>query len=342
MKILLVGEVSKGSATFFVEKALRDSEAQVQTVNTGNFFRLTLGNRIINKFRRTPFYWGTGRINAEVLSAAKSFSPDLVLFLKPVLIRPKTISELAKTSKVFSWYPDYVLFPKTASTFFYESIPLYDCHFSFNFANVAELTKLGAKKSLFLPCAADADFHRPIQVSEAEKESLGADVVFVGTYANEPRSEYLESLCKEGYDIKIFGNGWEKHPKSSCLWRRGAIQDKALYAEDMSKILVSNKIALAFVRKHNNETLACRTFEIPACGAFLLHERTSKTGEVFEEGRDAEFFGDYEEMKKKIDFYLQHDAERAQIAKSGREKVLAKHLMLHRVREIIAVFGEMS
>jgi len=343
MRILLVGEFWKGSASFFTERAFLELGIEVKTINTGDFFSITFINRVINKFRRTPVYLGTASLNSHILSIAEHFSPDFILFLKPVLIQPRTVNKLGRIAKVFSWYPDYVLFPKTASSFFYESIPLYDCHFSFNFANVAELTKLGAKKSLFLPCAADPGFHRPVPVSEEEKKSLGADVVFVGTYANEDRSEYLEKLCGEGYYIKIFGNGWEKHPRNSCLWRKGAIQSKALYAEEMSKVLGASKITLAFVRKHNNETLACRTYEIPACGGFMLHERTGKTGEVLKEGEEAEFFSGYTEMKKKIDFYLNHDELRKQIALNGRKKILeGGHLMVDRAKEIVAVFKEMS
>ncbi len=58
----------------------------------------------------------------------------------------------------------------------------------------------------------------------------------------------------------------------------------------MSRVLNASKITLSFIREHNKETLACRTYEIPVAGGFMLHQRTEKTGEALEEDKEAVFF----------------------------------------------------
>ncbi|MEK7629870.1 MAG: glycosyltransferase [Patescibacteria group bacterium] len=343
MKVLLTGKWTGGGGEInFIYKALKKLNIEVDIVRQEEYFNTSLINKISYRLLRTPYYFFTGKLNKELIKRVKSFKPDFILCFKPILIKPKTVKALSGITKVFSWYPDYVLFPKTCSTYFYKSIPLYDCHFFFNFANSKELLKLGAKKAIFLTCAADPDCHKPTEVTPEEKDRLGADIVFIGTYAKENRFEYMEKLCGEGYDIKIYGNSWEKCPKSSCLFKKGCIQFKEASCGNMSKVLNSSKIALAFVREHNDETLACRTFEIPACGAFMLHSRTSKIGEFLEEGKEAEFFDSYDEMKNKIDFYLKHDLLRKNIAKNGQEKIVnGGHLFINRVKSILDIFESM-
>jgi len=57
-------------------------------------------------------------------------------------------------------------------------------------------------------------------------------------------------------------------------------------------------------------------------GIFLLAERTDDHLALFEEGKEAEYFGDDEELKDKIRFYLENDEARKRIAAAGRERCL--------------------
>jgi len=342
MKVLIVGSGVRGGTTLSVCGAFKQVGVKTEFIDSERYFKYFFLNRVFNRFHKIPKYWGTKKFNDIVIKKTKEFSPDFILFLKPILITPLTVEKLKKITKVFSWYPDYIRFTKTGSTDFFNSIPLYDCHFSFNFENSKELLKMRAKNSIFLPCAADPDCHSLLPVSEKEKQELGADVIFLGTYAKEKRSDYLEHLCNDGYDIKIYGNDWGKHPKDSCLWKKGCIQSKALYCSDMSKVFNSGKVILSFVREHNKDTISCRTYEIPVSGGFMLHQRNEKVVEAFKEGEEADFFSSYEEMKGKIDFYLENDELRKKIAQRGRERTLREGLFIHRVKRIIEVFEELN
>jgi spore maturation protein CgeB len=340
MKILIGGQFWKGSTEIMVTKAFTSLGHEVHTLDFARY-QPSFVNRAANKFFKTPHYWKVGGLNKNLIAEAQNCAPDFILLFKPIFIVPQTVEALKKIAKTFSWYPDYVKFPKTSSNLFYRSIPNYDVHFSFNYANSLELKNYGAKASVFLPCAADPDVYHPPAHLTPEEQSLGADVLFMGTYAPEPRVEYMERLCKEGFKIKVYGNGWEKMPKDSCLVKSGAVQFKPLYLEDMAKAMYASKIVTAFVRKHNDETLACRTYEIPACGAFMLHERTAKTGEVFEEGKEAEFFGSYEEFRDKVKHYLAHPEERSRIAAAGHVRVQSGGLFTDRARFIIEFYRKM-
>ena len=80
-----------------------------------------------------------------------------------------------------------------------------------------------------------------------------------------------------------------------------------------------------------------RTFELAGCGAFQLVDRRALLDEVFTPGEDIVTFEDTEDLKKKIDYYLEHEDERKAIAEKSRRTVLEKHTYQHRLRDMLSV-----
>lgn len=79
-----------------------------------------------------------------------------------------------------------------------------------------------------------------------------------------------------------------------------------------------------------------RSFEIPACGTFMLAERTDEHLAVFREGEEAAFFSSPEELLDKARYYLAHDEIRRRIARAGHARVTTGgHTYRDRLREII-------
>lgn len=342
MKILLVGEIFPGGAVHLIFQNLQTSGVEVELINISGFFKVSFLNRILNKFQKTPRYFGSGlkKLNRFVLAKAAENNFDFILFFKPIFFSSDTIKKLKENSKIISWYPDHVNFPKSGSADFYKSIPLYDLHLSCIRSNAETLLKYGAKKSLYLMITADPSLHHPIPVTDEEKKKLGCDVVFVGTHAPEKRVEYLEKLAKKNYNLLIYGNSWRNLPIFSPLRRKNIIKPPA-YGDNMSKVMSASKIVLAFMREHNDEKIGCRTYEIPLCGTFMLHERNPEAEALFIAGKEADFFDSYEEMKEKIDFYLARPELRAEIAKAGYEKILRSgELIADQAKKLVEILKQ--
>jgi spore maturation protein CgeB len=218
------------------------------------------------------------------------------------------------------------------SRHFLRGLPLYDIYFTTKSYGVSELKELGCPVVEFSANAYDPHTHKPYKLSETEKERWGANVGFIGTFEKD-RFQQMLSLADEGVEVRVIGSFWERvvsyHPKLkiSCGGVIGA---------DYAKAICATKINLGFLRKGNRDKQTQRSIEIPACGGFMLAERTDEHLELFEEGKEVEFFGSKEELLDKVKYYLSHDDKRKMIARAGRERCLKSGYSYHdRLKEAI-------
>jgi len=343
-KVLVMGFTAPYGKALSYAEAFKNLGCEVGVLNIEDYYTPKLINRVLNKFVKLNRYYGIKKLNNAILEKTTNFRPNFVFFIKPIYIKLDTVRLIQnKGIKALSWYPDDMFNPKSASSHFYKSIPLYDCHFTTKSFNVSELLNNGAKKAIFLPHAVNTLVHHPVEVNEKEKHELGADVVFAGTGYEDDRAEHLEKLCRLGHDIKVYGNQWEKRGLCKCLRKKGYIMNKPVYHEDFCRVMSSSKIALAFLSKFNRDLQTSRTYEIPACGIFMLHERSTEAMELYKEGVEAEFFGSFEELREKIDYYLAHDEERREMTDAGYKRATTPEFSYRdRARKVLQVYSEIS
>lgn len=347
LKILVVGQAQLWDVIYPFKKAFESLGCRVVMIDPSEYYSVSLWNRILNRIfmelarikKRwgVRIYFGTKNFNKAIIEKAKEIHPNIVLFDNTIFIKPNTvISFQGLGAKVFAWQNHDILDFHNTSKDFYKTIPLFDCHFTTKSYRFQEFRKFGAKRVVFSPFASDTDLYYPEKVPEEEKKRMGADIVFIGSYYEKYRANLLDELCKLGYDLKVYGNRWGRCG-CKCL-KRKALMFRPAEGDEYRKVMNASKIALGLLAKVIPEQHTHRTFEIPACGTFMLHERTPEAMSFFKEGEEAEFFDSFEELVKKIDFYLKNEKERKKIAEAGHKRATSyEHSYRARAQKILDV-----
>lgn len=353
VNILFVGHSKVWDVGYPFKKAFETFGCSLVFIDPADYYSVGIINRILNKFLKLlgrldkrlgdRVYFGVGKLNNLILKKTTSASFDFVIFDNLIWIKPETLVALRRAGlRIFAWHNHDINDRNNTSRYFYRDIPLCDCHFTTKSYQFQDFWRYGARRVIFTPFAADAELYYPEVVSSEDRKKFGADIVFIGSFYERYRGDILEKLCQRGYDIKVYGNRWERY-RGRCLRQRGCLMFRPAEGEEYRKVMNSSKIALALLGKIIPEQHTHRTFEIPACGAFMLHERTKEVADFFEEGREAEFFGSFEELVKKIDYYLLHNEERISVAAAGHQRAVSSdHSYVARARQILDIFEKLS
>jgi spore maturation protein CgeB len=229
------------------------------------------------------------------------------------------IKKQAAVTRLISFSEDDMYATHGHSLWYRTGLRYYDFVFTTKTYNLSELTLFGARETRLFLDSYDEKVHKPMTLTEAERERFSSDVSAIGAFEAE-RAESLTYLASHGIRVNVWGNGWgemvNRHPNL-------VIKNEFLFGDDYSKAICATKINLNFLRKINRDEVTSRSVEIPACGGFMLGERTTRHLEFFDEGKEAEFFGSNAEMLEKVRYYLENNEKREKLARAGRERCLA-------------------
>ncbi len=93
----------------------------------------------------------------------------------------------------------------------------------------------------------------------------------------------------------------------------------------MPKIIKCSKINLNLTNKPIKTGLPLRIFDLMGCGGFVLSNYQAEIPDHFVPDEDIVLYDSIPDMLGKIEYYLEHEDERMQIAKNGYEKVKEFH-----------------
>ncbi len=327
-RILLVGDLNEYAKGYAEARAMRALGLEVMALShtvIGGAERghpdFSIGYRIAH---RLGYELDITGINRRLVEAAREFGPDVAWIEKGNMIRPRTLGALKRGRpglRLAAYSDDDMYLPHNRSRTFAAGLARYDCVFTTKAANAepGELAAMGARRVVLVDKAFDPRQHYPMPSASAAAE-YACDVGFIGSYEAE-RGAALLHLAANGIPVRVWGNGWddmaESHPDLRLELEPVVNTEAAL---NYSKCISATRINLGFLRKLNRDLHSDRSVEIPACGGFLLAERTADHLRLFEEGKEAAFFDSPEELLAKVRRYLANDDERRAIAAAGLER----------------------
>lgn len=280
----------------------------------------------------------------SALSMAISTRPDLVLVMNGLHVFPPdhekqilAIRELGIHTAI--WFVDDPYFTD-------DTVRIARCFdevFTHELECVALYQRVGCPHVHYLPLAANPQVFRPVRTSP----EYHYDVCFIGN-AFWNRAELFDQMAAYLQDKKVLiaGGHWDRLAKYDQLSR--FIRSGWIPVEDTVSYYNGSKIVINLHRpttsgSDNRNSLDIqggsvnpRTYEIGGCGTLQITDVRGDLTAHYEPGYDIETFTDAAELQSKIDYYLEHDQERLQIAWRSLWTTRLKHTFHERIGRLLA------
>lgn len=145
--------------------------------------------------------------------------------------------------------------------------------------------------------------------------------VFILSKLREKYVNFLRKTFKERFFL--CGNNW------------GANITREHYS-----LACNAKIGIAINNCNTSRTYSNRMYQIMGHKLLCLCYNTKNIAQVFEPAKHFVLFNTKKDMQEKIDYYLEHEAERLQIAENGYSFVNDNHTWLHKAIQIVRFLKE--
>ncbi len=171
------------------------------------------------------------------------------------------------------------------------------------------------------------------------KQSPTYDVTFVGGFApsHPDRIGWLEALHQH-VDVDVFGYGVDATADDSSIrtHHHGEVWGWDMYEVLQRSRITLNRHAHNDVRGQVSHEFAnnMRLYEATGVGTCLLTEKRSNLATMFKPDVEVATYTSSQECLEKIRYYLDHPAQRENLAKAGQARTLRDHTYTLRMSEL--------
>lgn len=272
-------------------------------------------------FVRQGNRWGLEAMSTMLVETVDRLRPDLVLCcfadarFDPL---PEAIATIGQTTRTALWLADdhwrYEKYSRAWAPHFHYMITT-------DKQAVSKYHRDGfGHKVIKSNWAVNHHLFRPLQPEQDRQ------VTFVGQ-PHSNRATLVQQIHQAGVPVEVYGPGW--HAASRLPFH------------EMVRMYGRSRISLNLSNASTNDIqqIKGRTFEIPACGGFMLTGGAEDLESYYEPDREMVVYEDEADMIDKIRFYLAHETVRRTIQERGYRRTLAEHTWKHRFDAIFRQLG---
>jgi glycosyltransferase involved in cell wall biosynthesis len=276
--------------------------------------------------------------NRQILNTVNQLDAKFFLTVKGINIQSETLKKLASRGvKTINYYPDFRFSYTGVDQATFRHYSTFITTKSFQVQTLKEM--LGEGKVRFLHHGYSSDVHYPPE-KELLDETQVPDVLYIGTYTSHKEILFaqVKRACPE-IRFVIYGNGWNPDKCDEVL--KTSIVNRPIFGANFAQLANASKINLAIHMGVADDTgwqdlVSTRSFELPACGGFMLHIDNSEIRQLFEVGEEIDVFSSVDDLCEKIRFYLKNESLRKKMAHKAYKRCVPTYSYDQRAREIAA------
>lgn len=324
---IVVGQDREETPLRYLVRGMRAEGWELSVINPDEFY-IHGRSPVARALARVTGALSRKSVRAEILDRAEAIRPDVILGIKSLPIDEDDRRRLQKTGcKLAIWYPD-VSFDHggDVSARMLDNIDLFATSKHYHLDYMAQNHPL--TPTILVEHGYCDDVHYPVR-PVAERDF---DVVYVGNRspAKEAALAALAS-ARPALRIGVSGHGWGRDPRWQCFAPK--------VGEAMVRFLARGRIALAVhYGPHGamgwEDSTSARTFEIPACGVFMLHPDNEEVRRYFEPESEIGVFEGMDGMIAAVDDWLSNDEVREAAAERACRRARPRYSYSERGRKL--------
>lgn len=263
---------------------------------------------MIYNFRERALHLGNEGRDQRLVGICQEKKPDLVVFSKCSEISLRTFEECSKISTTCLWWMDPLTTLEETAAYAqtYEKAKIVD-YICTGIKNTVPIFKKYNEKVFYVLEGYDNKLHKPYNVEE------DLDLTFIGSL----HSDRAMQIAQIRYPVQHFTNA---------------------FGRSHARLISRSKINLNFTTANSASD---RVFKILGAKGFLLTSDWEGRSELFEDGEDLVIYTDFDDLNKKIDFFLKNPEVRKEIASQGFERV--QHMTKDAwAKKVIALYKELN
>lgn len=180
-----------------------------------------------------------------------------------------------------------------------------------------------------------SELSRYFKLAKSERSFSDLSLIFSTTVlsyktAQLERKSVIADIARK-HDINVYTDDESVH------FVRAVNKGIADYWHTAPKVFCDSRINLNLTIKSIRSGIPLRVFDIMGSGGFCMTNCQKELKLFFKDGEDLVTFKNRQDMLDKIDYYLEHEDERREIARNGYNKIKAYHTYANRFDEMAQI-----